>query len=559
MKKFVKKTTASMMALGMLASCGMGLTGCGAVDNSEKTLEIFVVPAGYGTQWLTDLIEKFKEQDWVKQSYPELNIPEPKGNTISDYIPSQITAGGDINTVDLFFSCQAIAGKYEAGDAYFEDLYEDVYNSTVPGEEVKVSQKMNQQIYQEEAFVNADGETKYYAMPWVNGMMGIMYNATRVKTYLGADYVMPRTTDELIQCTADLKAADNFPEDDAPWLFGDGNRYFNAPFVVWWSQYEGKQQYLNYWNGVDEDGNFSNVNFSQTGRLRALQVYEDLIDRPLGNNHKYSTTKGTFDNQKFFLSGRAGIFMPIGDWLMTETATSVDKLDEIKMMKMPVISSIVETLTFWAEAETDGEGEPIVYDSLTATQKKAYDEKLACIVQCVDEQKTYSQAATVFNESGYGELQQADFAKVQEARNMMYRMTGHEAFVPSYATGKAIAKDFLRFMATDIGIQTYMDATKGTLTPYNYTVDAEKMSTYYPLQQDHYAYMQTVVSLPPESVFKLNYFGGVNQMTKWPSLEQAFSAQNANERKTAAEIFAQDVSEWTKSKFDMALIKAKLN
>ena len=141
---------------------------------------------------------------------------------------------------------------------------------------------------------------------------------------------------------------------------------------------------------------------------------------------------------------------------------------------------------------------------------------------------------------------------------MMYRMTGHEAFVPSYATGKEAAKDFLRFMATDIGIKTFMDATKGTLTPYNYEVEASTLATYFPMQQDHYQYMKTVTSLPPESVFKLHYLGGVNQMTKWPSLDQAFSAQNANERKTALQIYEQDIEEWSTSKFNMALTKAGL-
>ncbi len=564
MKKSIKKGLSMAGALLLTASLALPAVGCGKkVDNSENTLEIFVVPAGYGTQWLTDLIKAFKEQDWVKEKYPKLNIPKPGGNTISDYIPSQITSGGKVNTVDLFFSCQSIANKYVTGGKYFEDLYTDVYNSTVPGEgETKVKDKMNAQIYQEEAFTHK-GETKYYAMPWINGMMGIMYNEARIKKYLGEDYVMPRTTDELLQCTEDLKAAKDFPDKDRPWVFSDGSRYFNAPFVVWWSQYEGKQQYLNYWNGWDDDESFTNANFSQTGRLRALEMYQDLIGkRPTykdengkeqkGNYHGDSQTETAFALQRSFVTGKTGVFMAIGDWLLTETSATEAQKQDIRMLKMPVISSIAETLTFWAEE--DG----VVYKDLTADQKKGYDSKLSCIVQCVDDGMTYEQAKAAFATKGYGELNSKDFKKINEARNMMYRMTGHEAFIPSYATGKAIAKDFLRFMATDIGIKTFMNATKGSLTPYNYQADAATLATYYPMQQDHYAYMKTVVSLPPESVFKLHYSGGVGQMTKWPSLEQAFAAQKAGDRKSAWQVYQQDIEEWTTSKFETALKKAGL-
>jgi len=141
---------------------------------------------------------------------------------------------------------------------------------------------------------------------------------------------------------------------------------------------------------------------------------------------------------------------------------------------------------------------------------------------------------------------------------MMYRMTGHEAFIPAYATGKSIAIDFLRFMATDIGIETFMKATKGTLTPYNYDASAIKES-FYDLQKDHYEYMKTVVTLPPESVFKLNYLGGLNQITKVPSVETAFSAQRAEDRMSALDVYNADIDYYNDSVFQTLLQKAGIN
>jgi len=530
MSKF-RTTAVKIGALACTAAFLLQGVACGKpkTDDSENTLQIFVTNAGYGTQWLTDTIEAFKTQDWVKEKYPNLSIPTPTMNTTTDYIPSQITMG-PANTIDLFFSCQSIGtsyGKKDAnGNSYFEDLRQSVYGSEVPGEKVLVKDKMNAQIYAEEEITLVDGSKTYYAMPWLNGMMGIMYNETKVAQYLGEGYVMPRTTNELVACTNELK--DKLPEGDAPWLFSSGSRYFNAPFIVWWAQYEGKEQYLNYWNGQDEDGNYNKSIFAQTGRLRSLEVYEDLIERSLGNNHEMSTTDGYYRIQSHYVAGQAGVFMPVGDWLMTEME-GVSVTQKIRMMKMPVISSIVEKLEYRNGAE---------YMS---------DEMLAQVVQAIDN-----------GETTYDGVSANDMTRLIEARNMMYRMTGHEAFIPAYATGKSIAIDFLRFMATDIGIETFMKATKGTLTPYNYDASAIKES-FYDLQKDHYEYMKTVVTLPPESVFKLNYLGGLNQITKVPSVETAFSAQRAEDRMSALDVYNADIDYYNDSVFQTLLQKAGIN
>lgn len=530
----MKRITALLCA-GIL---GVGMTACDKPTgddgpNADQTLEIFVVNAGYGVNWLTDTIDAFKNETWVKEKYPNLKVLEPQKNTISGYVDSKITGGLKTNSFDLLFSCQSVGSQYDkkdsSGKSYFEDLYAGVYDATIPGENVKVKDKMHDSVFEYSHVTLLDGQKAYYAMPWINGMMGFMYSQTKIEATLGEDYVMPRTTDEFVQCVSSLKT--KLPAGDASFIFAGSTRYFNANFQVWWAQYEGMDQYVNFWNGVDEEGVYSNSIFEQTGRLRALQVCESLVEKDLGYNHELCTTGMYEEVQSKFLAGEAGVFMPVGDWLITESE-GFEITQEVRMLKAPVISSIVEKCS---TVKTDA--------------------ALAYVVQCVDEGKTYEQTKEGFT---FGDLSKGDFNRISSARNMMYRMTGHEAFIPSYAKGKEVAKDFLVFMASDKGIKSFMKSTYGLQTPYEYEATEDEYNAWCPLQQDHYDYLKTAKLLPPDNFFKLNYLGGLNPMVRCPAILSAFSVSNKKDRKSAQKVYEDDINYFDEGTFNTILQKAGL-
>ena len=71
MKKLSKIITLTI-ALIMSAST-FSAVGCGKkVPDTDQTLQVYCYDAGYGTAWCTALLDLFKEQDWVKEKYPEL-------------------------------------------------------------------------------------------------------------------------------------------------------------------------------------------------------------------------------------------------------------------------------------------------------------------------------------------------------------------------------------------------------------------------------------------------------------------------------------------------------
>ena len=64
------------LACVLAASTVLSAVGCKQkTDNSENTLEIYAAEFGYGYEWLNDMIAAFQEADWVKEKYPNLNIP----------------------------------------------------------------------------------------------------------------------------------------------------------------------------------------------------------------------------------------------------------------------------------------------------------------------------------------------------------------------------------------------------------------------------------------------------------------------------------------------------
>jgi hypothetical protein len=136
-------------------------------------------------------------------------------------------------------------------------------------------------------------------------------------------------------------------------------------------------------------------------------------------------------------------------------------------LKTPVVSSIVERLSFYTHGKT-------AYQTLPANEKAAYNEKLSAIVKAIDA-----------GETSLAGVSAADFAIVEEARLCKSTLGGHVAFIPENSDAKDLAKDFLLFMASNKGIETFMKSTDGVSTAFKYQMDynSDLFKGFSPLQQ----------------------------------------------------------------------------
>ena len=361
MKHFSNK---SVLALSLCALTAATLASCHkTVEDSEQVLEVFCAKLGYGSDWCDQLLKAFEQEDWVKEKYPNLQVIFETSADRSS-IGTRIQAGEGRNTVDLVFSdgLSGMIGVDNNGNECSENLTDTVYNTQVPGESIKVIDKMNP-YYRNAVKYYQYGESSFdqslpfkaYDFYWATGMMGIVYNVNLLQKF-GYDHE-PRTSEEFAEACAKITAdssADYGKKYAIMWAgSADYAQYF---YNIWWGQYEGYDNYLNYWNGVSYDGDDytekSSDIFKQVGRLEAVDAMINVFSNT--NGYRYASGAATDFKaaQRYFTRGE-GVFMFNGDWLYNESKEQFDSSPyTFRMMKSPIISSIInKTPTIKSETE----------------------------------------------------------------------------------------------------------------------------------------------------------------------------------------------------------------
>ena len=308
-----------MLAFTSVASAG--LVGCNkAVPDTDQTLQIYVFNAGYGTKWCTDLIEVFKQQDWVKEKYPNLIIPKPTINDVGSFAETRLSAGEKGNSFDLMFAINLDYNTGPNGD--FLDLTDVVYGSNVPGENVKWNEKSLESYNESNTYIDPMdlSSKRQYLTSWAGGMNTILYNETLLNQFTDK---LPNTTDELIEICAQVKANegqknDKYNKGYSFMEYGTGS-YFVHMMPIYWAQYEGITNYKNFWNGIDNN-RYSKGIFEQKGRLYALEVMEELLDAKNAYLTRSAPTLEFMQAQTMFLQGN-GLFFCNGDWFDNEMAS----------------------------------------------------------------------------------------------------------------------------------------------------------------------------------------------------------------------------------------------
>ena len=237
---------------------------------------------------------------------------------------------------------------------------------------------------------------------------------------------LPRTTDELAVVCATL--ADN---DITPLCHFKPLGYYWYLSDVWFAQYDGTDYFYDFYTNPSKE-----KMTSQDGRYKVLQAMEKIIKPEYtlqGSNSNEHVTM-----QTMFLEGECGM-MYTGSWLASEMSNS-DKVENFAMMKTPVISSIVDNLKT-VKTEPDLRKLIAAIDNVTDG------------VETID---TYKKGDDYEVEGK--KVSSADWDRVKAARNTMAaNYAGETAYIPTYSNAQEGAKEFLKFMYSDVGYQMYLD------------------------------------------------------------------------------------------------------
>lgn len=520
MKKQLAILMATLTLLPTFAFAGCG----GGGEKGDATLNVYVLNKGYKIEWFKGIKEAFVNEPWVKEKYGKV-VVKFEENGIEKHASDKIKSGSRANKFDLLFSLnlQDLYGKTGSNKKYYLADLKDVYESKVPGESLTVQQKMVDTAVSANLYTNAKGESSWYAMPWAGGYNGILYNADKLE----GKYEVPVTTDELLTIMQAETAANGYSVMQSAQA---GATYWEHLFPTWWAQYEGYDNYMKFWEGkahnTETDSYEYSVDiFKQQGRLESLKVLEDILS---DNLYEQAPSTKYMIAQRMFIQGN-GMFMACGDWfdmemvqMKKEIVDAGGSYDNVQMMKTPVVSAIINKLT---------------------TVKD--DAKLAAVVRAIDS------GATSFDG-----VSEDDFKIVKEAREILYSVGNyHTAAIPSYAANIDLAKDFLRFMATDKANAIYTEKTVGSGLFYKYNVKEKNPTLYESLSGtakmriDCFNDEEALV-LPIPNNYNMFIFGKVrNFKTDFTSYEYLFTQTKT----TAQDVYDYDIKYYTPSEWATVL------
>ena len=447
-KKFTKITVLCliMFMICNVSACGLKSNGGDDDDGTQYpplagSISVCIFEAGYGTQWLTDMAKAFRRKTGIRV------------NVSKSYLGGEIDSMIDGGTApyDIVFALSSSFYRYQDRDLLAE--LSDVYNAVPEGESKPIKEKMNTNIYNK----LLDDENKIYQMSWVDSMCSLMYNKTTLDNVFGADnYTVPRTTDELYEFAQAIEAT----KKAYPFVFSTQDLYLIYGALTWWAQYDGYEKYYDYYQGyyTKEDGTkaiaLNGENMDSPGRKKSLEVCAKLYAKSAGFTHNSAASMTYAEAQTAFVGqGYKGrdlkevAMMTVGDWVQNEMGIYLaQKPQELRMMRTPIISSIVEQLE----------------------DKNMSDAKLRELVDAIDA-----------GETSCAGVSDNDFARVKEARMMACCANfDHPVAIPKTSAKQDLAKKFLVFMASDEGQKIYADTLGGLTQCYGYKPDATGLSGY---------------------------------------------------------------------------------
>lgn len=426
MKRTVSVLVAVLMVLSM-AACSGGTPGTDKGNKDKygersRSFTLCYYEGGYGSDWLEAVVDDYM-LNVNKDVYISL-----KSSTDNESAREKISS--QTGTYDLYL---IEVDMFDKADS-LEEL-SDLFEMEVPGETgVKVKDKIAARWLD---YYEEDG--KYYQMPATNFLgWNWSYNKTLLDETLGeGNWKLPNTTDELFDIGDELFNKNVFLTTFAGNDTTGGADYLRYCYEVWFAQMTGMEGYDHYFRcEYDNNGTWEvakdhpqNIVDNKDAIEKTYQVAETLCQGRGSAEYVHSKCESLSFLDAEFLLYQGGFKgskeYPIAFYYNTSAGEQEMKPylrdgiiedQDVKMMKMPVISAIIDR-----------------------TSSIPNDAVLSAVIDYVD-------GTAVALPDGVTE---SDVEIVKEARNMMAELICREFVITKNASDKDDIKEFLAYLTSD--------------------------------------------------------------------------------------------------------------
>lgn len=342
MKKLITLILCLCFALTAVGCGDRGNGGDGGLDGvtyNERTGEMYKdtkdgktrikisYTPGFGNDWAKQISRAFLLDEAGANYYIELD----NDSELTTSISTKLESGTDLS--DIYWPLASNWYSYAALD-YLENL-DELYNTTIPGEDKTILEKMTGTWKTYGKAVN-NQETHYYVFPGTENITGIVYNKTLFDQY---GWEVPTTAAELKTLCAEIVSDTNGKI--APFVYPGTlpGGYWDFIGTTWWLQATGAEQ-MDEFMKFENSEVFNHLSGPSEGKLAMLETFEDIIVK---NRTTYtlkgSASKTHLQAQLSFAQKQAAM-IPNGNWIEKESLSGMK--DEVRMMPVPYIENALE-------------------------------------------------------------------------------------------------------------------------------------------------------------------------------------------------------------------------
>ncbi len=440
MKKVLKGVAVGLAAVsvcGMFASCSAK-----GIERDANTVNIRAYKGGYGTAWISNVVEKFNAA-YADEGY-KVNLLTPTAALTGAKSQQEMYSKDD--WADLYYcgnvGLDSVIDNKDYG-TLVHDIEADVYQKPAikfdGTEESTTIAEKNLLKYNEE-ITHRNG--KRYAL-----MGNLSSGALLVKTKKLSAYgkELPKTTNQMIDCfNAILNGANGVEGSESTnqypitYLGGDSG-YHSHFYNAWVAQYEGADWWENFWAYKNADG--SDMTKEQSVALyeadgleeSMVELYKiyDSAYRAQGSQQNTLNTAHT----KLMNATYGAVFMADGEWAYNEISVDNANMQDVTIINIPVISAL---------------GVKLFADDF-ANDKAKCEEALAYVIDKTDEGKNAQEIIAAAQADKSWTLSEADVVDVMEARGVFVdRAQGPGSWwVCNKTQNREICNLFLRMMASE--------------------------------------------------------------------------------------------------------------